>query len=82
MRNAEVKTMQVAGSEALVALLGKARLEEKKTSIGRLLNVLQRWHSTHSKKSFPQQRLSSCCAKRRNGLSTRHRRSSYEQRHD
>ncbi|MGI8465589.1 DUF2732 domain-containing protein [Pectobacterium punjabense] len=30
MRNAEVKTMQVAGSDALVSLLGKARLEEKK----------------------------------------------------
>ncbi|TAI86893.1 DUF2732 domain-containing protein [Pectobacterium versatile] len=30
MRNAEVKAMQVAGSDALVSLLGKARLEEKK----------------------------------------------------
>ena len=30
MRNAEVKTMQVAGSDALVELLKKARLEEKK----------------------------------------------------
>ncbi|AIK13747.1 phage-related protein [Pectobacterium atrosepticum SCRI1043] len=30
MRNAEVKAMQVAGNEALVSLLGKARLDEKK----------------------------------------------------
>lgn len=30
MKNAEIKTMQVAGSEALVSLLGKAHLEEKK----------------------------------------------------
>ncbi|UUE36540.1 DUF2732 domain-containing protein [Pectobacterium aroidearum] len=30
MRNVEVRTMQVAGSDALVSLLGKARLEEKK----------------------------------------------------
>ncbi|POD89685.1 DUF2732 domain-containing protein [Pectobacterium odoriferum] len=30
MRNAEVKTMQVAGSDALASLLGKARLDEKK----------------------------------------------------
>lgn len=82
MRNAKVKTMQVAGSDALVALLGKARLEEKKTSIGRFLNVLQRWHSMRSKKSFQQQRLSSCCAKRRNALSIQRRRSSYEPRHD
>ncbi|WP_233971714.1 DUF2732 domain-containing protein [Pectobacterium versatile] len=33
MRNAEVKAMQVAGSDVdvLVSLLGKARLEEKKS---------------------------------------------------
>lgn len=30
MRNAEVKAMQVAGSDALVSLLAKARLDEKK----------------------------------------------------
>ncbi|MBA0204398.1 DUF2732 family protein [Pectobacterium aroidearum] len=30
MRNAEVRTMQVAGNEALIELLKKARLEEKK----------------------------------------------------
>ncbi|MBN3207520.1 DUF2732 domain-containing protein [Pectobacterium brasiliense] len=30
MRNAEVRTMQVAGNNALVEVLKKARLEEKK----------------------------------------------------